>query len=791
MMRHAFPVFVAALIAGLALRFWHLGATGWQYDEVVYHQVAAGVLQHGILAEKATYGVATQPFLYEPPWYPMMLAAWFGVAEPTVTAARVLGVVFSAGSLVAIWLLLRRLTGSGPAATIAAIPLVFDGWLLYIQRFSYIENLTLFLIAAGLLAYQRAVDTDRGWVLAGVIAGVAVAVKYTAVPILLTVLLCWLILRRAHRQHLRLLGTAALIIVLDQIVLIFLWGHFYLSDTLTQIMRVLGIRSSGGTVTSPGELVHLLFRQYDVFIPSLLIALSGLAIAVGLLWRCYRERDWAPAGRQALLFSWSAAGVVTFGLSSLRFPQYFALILVPLYLLFWTTLSERLTPALRYAALGAACAAGISSWMLSTNGQQINPFQRTEQYAAGHLAPNAVVVADEQIGDLIRQPYCREQQATAPCLRKASYVITWDTFLQQTQKLGNRAFAARFRGANAVWSVTGFSGTATVWKLAVPKPKPKPPAPVVGVDVEADQNYPLAQAQAYGKRLLPFIQDTLHASGLGIVLDLCNPSFQDGPVTRCAQSLSPQDVRALAEQAAMRHLTVQVRPLVRVGPPSGWNEPARSWEGHIRPYSAANWLASLSVAERPYLAALGGIPHAQFVLGTELQGVDNAPEWPALARQATAICGCQVSVDIWRKHYLTHVTPALSVLGTDWYPVLRLPPSASQAQVTAAWEQSLSGISPGVLSATSLDETSIRATAGAYLHPFAWDINGPAAPQVQSRYFIAACQAVAKYHMKGIWFYNIPLSDNPAAPFQFPAYFVGNDGASAIASCARIIEKQS
>jgi hypothetical protein len=174
-----------------------------------------------------------------------------------------------------------------------------------------------------------------------------------------------------------------------------------------------------------------------------------------------------------------------------------------------------------------------------------------------------------------------------------------------------------------------------------------------------------------------------------------------------------------------------------------------------------------------------------------LQWFDNAPEWPVLASQARAICRCQVSVDVWDHHYLAKITPPVSALGTDWYPNLHLPASASQAQVTAAWEQSLSGISPSVLSVTSLDETSIRATAGAYLHPAAWNINGRAAPEVQSRYFIGACHAAAKYHMRGIWFYFIPLNENLAAPFQFPAYFVGNDGASAIASCARILETQS
>jgi hypothetical protein len=784
-------IFAVAVAIGAALRLSDLGQVMWQYDEIVYRLVATNLVQHGLLTEKANYLQPDQEFLYQPPWYPHLLAGWFRLTSPTIYQARVLGELLSVGTLALTWFLVRRLAGNR-IATIATIPLVFDGWLLYIQRISYIENLILLVVVAGLFLYQRAVDRPSWWrfLAAGLVLGAAGCLKFTGIYVLIAVALSWLILQREHAGHVIALSTAVAVIGLDQVYLVLRYGGAYLSETAVQIRRVFGLQQSSGSVSSLSQLIHLLLRQYDVFIPSLLIAMFGLVIAIRLLWRCYRARDWVPARPQALLFAWSAAGVVTFGLSSVRFPQYFALVLVPLYLLFWTTISERLEPAMRYAAVSLACAAGVFSWVLSADAHQINPFQRTEQYVAAHLAPSDVVVADEQIGDLIPQPYCREEQATASCLRKASYVITWDTYLQQTQKLGDKAFEGRFQGATRVWSVTGFSGTATVWKLAEPTAPKAPVAPralpIVGIDVAATQNYSPAQTRAYGRRLLRYIRGTLHANALGIVFDLCNPSFNHGPVTRCAQSLQPQDVRVLAEQAARQHLAVQVRPLIRVGPPARWNNPARSWEGLIRPDSAATWLAGLSKAEEPYLAAVRGIPHAEFVLGTELRRLQDAPEWPALVRKSKAACGCAVSVDIWDHYYLTHRTPPVSDLGTDWYPDLALRASASQAQVTAAFERSLSGVSPAVLAHTSLDETSIRATVGAYRDPANWNIAGPPAPQVQERYFTAACQTAARYGMKGIWFYFIPLDDNPAAPFRFPAYFVGNAGAKAIAQCAAL-----
>jgi hypothetical protein len=111
-----------------------------------------------------------------------------------------------------------------------------------------------------------------------------------------------------------------------------------------------------------------------------------------------------------------------------------------------------------------ACAAGIASFCGRVVGYDDNVFAEVQQYAATSIPPHAVVIADEAIGDLISQPYCREQD-TAPCRDVAGYVITWDTYLQTTRELGDPAYQKIIVGAVLVRSWTGFNGTVTVWRI--------------------------------------------------------------------------------------------------------------------------------------------------------------------------------------------------------------------------------------------------------------------------------------------------------------------------------------
>jgi hypothetical protein len=313
----------------------------------------------------------------------------------------------------------------------------------------------------------------------------------------------------------------------------------------------------------------------------------------------------------------------------------------------------------------------------------------------------------------------------------------------------------------------------------------------VGVDVEADSNYPVATARKYGRVAVAYIHNTLHAQALGIVWDFCDSSFRSSAVRRCAASLSAASVRAIVAEAGRAGLRVQLRPLIRVGPQAGWNDPRLSWEGFIRPADRPAWFRSLLRAETPYLRILRDVPGSQFVVGTEPLYTADDPGWARLLTKAQAICQCAVNMTSTGTKYSEGVMPPQATPGVDWYPHLNIPANAPQSAVTAAWEASLAKIPASLLAQTALDEVSIRGTAGAYRHPEEWGIGGRPDPQVQARYFTAACQAVKRHHMRAVFFYKIPLEDNPASPMGFPAFFVGNPGSAAIRNCSALLNGSS
>jgi len=320
--------------------------------------------------------------------------------------------------------------------------------------------------------------------------------------------------------------------------------------------------------------------------------------------------------------------------------------------------------------------------------------------------------------------------------------------------------------------------------------------PLLGVDVYSETDYTSAQTASYGSLVLPYVSHNLDAQLVGLMWDLCSPSNRSNVVEACATnsksgtgSMSAADIDDLATMAKQDGLQIQMRPIIRVGAPSGWNNPKLSWEGNINPRNEKAWFSNLLSAELPYLKVAKSVGVEQFVVGTELDHLPYSKWWPWFLRRAQSDCGCQISYAAQDTEYLHNSAnlPHVSALGTDMYPALNLSPSASQGRVTAGWEKSLRSVPESRLDRTSLDEISIRATAGAYRHPATWDDGGRADPTVQVRYFTAACATAAHYHMRALFFYYVPLNDNPAHPISFPAYFVNNGGSKAIAGCRKIL----
>jgi 4-amino-4-deoxy-L-arabinose transferase-like glycosyltransferase len=469
--RHPVLPLAALLAAGALLRFWQLGnKPDWQYDEGVYYRIAQNVALHGTLNEHISYGAIWTPYLFHPPFYFLLLAGWFDLFGSGIAQARVLGVLSSLIMLAVLFRLLWKLYGP-QAALFATTLITFDAWITYVQRVSYMENILELIIVTGLLLYQRALERPswQRFLLAGLALGMAAVFKETGVYILVAAGIYCLITRREYWGHQIFYWSAASVIGLYVLFMIrdFSYGGhvWFLQDMAIQVRRTFGLRSSGGTLTSAGSFVHLIEHQYAVFIPSLLAMLGGVVIVVRDIARCIRTRSWRPLAGKELLFSWAMAGLLIFGISSLKFPQYFSLVLIPLYCLLWVELYGWLRAALPAIAVAALVTlVGIGSFSLRVLMRHDNAFAQVQRYAADHIPRDQVVITEDSIGNLIQQPWCRVE-ALNPCGKAAAYAITWKTYLQSSFALGGREFSSLMKGATRIASFPGFSGTATVWRL--------------------------------------------------------------------------------------------------------------------------------------------------------------------------------------------------------------------------------------------------------------------------------------------------------------------------------------
>jgi 4-amino-4-deoxy-L-arabinose transferase-like glycosyltransferase len=462
----------AILAAAATARLWDIGSKpGWQVDETVYTDIATNLATSGKLSEHIQYHAAWTPFLYHPPFYFLVLAAWFKLVGPGVPQARVLAAIASLLALCLLYRLIARLHGRWTGLVTATF-LAFDGWLLYVQRVSYIENSLLVIVAAGLLLYQRALDQPSTWrfLLAGVVLGMAAVFKHTGFYVLPAVALNWLIVRREPRNHRLLLAAAGTVIVTYLAVMIVVFDRgthdWYLQQTLDQLERVSYLRVSRGTLSSSAEFIHLMTDQYIIFIPSFGTAVIGGLTAAAA---CVRAGSLRPIRRNSLLVSWSVAGLVIFGASALRFDQYFELVLIPLYCLLWTEACRfvrlrRIALPLAAAAAIAVFAANVGTFYLRVAARQDNSLYQVQQYALAHIPRSAVVITEEEIGDEIPQPWCSVAQAAA-CAVAATYAITYTSYLQRATPPDDPAFEEIIAGASDIATFHGFKETVTVLRL--------------------------------------------------------------------------------------------------------------------------------------------------------------------------------------------------------------------------------------------------------------------------------------------------------------------------------------
>jgi hypothetical protein len=316
--------------------------------------------------------------------------------------------------------------------------------------------------------------------------------------------------------------------------------------------------------------------------------------------------------------------------------------------------------------------------------------------------------------------------------------------------------------------------------------------PVVGVDLYALDNYSKDQVRAYGQTTLAYIKNVLKADAVGIVWNFYAASPYADSVKATDATLSASNVAILTEIAKQQHLMVEYRPLIMI--PSASNH----WEGGIKPFPPSRWFSSYYRLELPYLKVAQRLHVSEFVVATEMAGLNNSTLWPSFFTRISHVYHGLISYTAWDGNYFgakpgesprqsaSKLLP-VKYIGMDMYWPMNIRPDASPAEVTAAWVALFGKMPRSVLRRTAIDEMGIKAQVGGYSSPQAGDQPGAADEQVQANWFTAACQTVRHYHLRGVFFFKVDLTDNTEHPATSLSTFEGREGATAISHCARIL----
>jgi len=329
-------------------------------------------------------------------------------------------------------------------------------------------------------------------------------------------------------------------------------------------------------------------------------------------------------------------------------------------------------------------------------------------------------------------------------------------------------------------STTGLSVTAKFAPGSIGATRP-----VVGVNMYALHNYSAAQTAILGKRMLSYIKNNLHATAVDIVWRFWAPGghFSNATISN-ADTLSPANVGILAQLAQQDHLLVEFRPLVFI------KNASDAWEGNLTPASPGTWFANYYTANLPYLQVAEKYHINEYVVGTEMNGVNADQQWGGFLAKCGKVYHGQVSVAVHQSKYFppyTHIPPT-NLTGVDMYKQLQLPDQPTLSQVVEAYESFFAVMPAALLRRTAIQETGIAASANAYAKPADLTISSGLDESVQYNWFTASCEAVKRFHLRGVFFWKVDLADSPVThPAKSLSTFEGRAGAAAISKCESII----
>lgn len=470
-------IFGSIMAVAAVLRFAWIGSRpGHEWDEPVYANIASHVANGDGVMLKAQFGEQAAPYLSHPPFYFWLLGGWFKLFGEGITQARVLGALGALVALALVFLWLKSLKGPEVALLGTAL-LAIDGWIVFTNRVSWIENTQLILIVLALWAYSRAFQSEsvRWFAIAGVAVGAVIVYKQIGMFVLLAVGLNWLIQRRQGKNHVVLAVSAGLVIALYTVIMTLVYWQDgrsgFLEASLRQLQRMTYLREARGTVVSIGDVIGAATGQYIVFIATMVVAFAAFVVLAVRVWACLKEKSWMCVRENSLLFSLALTSLVFFGLISLKMPHYFVLLLIPLFLFFasevvawWHADHEMRKGAVAFgvAILVALSIGAFCGRFIAHDAHSDSALQQATSFVATNVPVNAVVVADEPVGAAIPQPYCKPERTRA-CGAAVQYVVTYESRTEYLSR--DPSFVSLIQLATPMAVFSGFKEEIVVWRM--------------------------------------------------------------------------------------------------------------------------------------------------------------------------------------------------------------------------------------------------------------------------------------------------------------------------------------
>jgi hypothetical protein len=304
-----------------------------------------------------------------------------------------------------------------------------------------------------------------------------------------------------------------------------------------------------------------------------------------------------------------------------------------------------------------------------------------------------------------------------------------------------------------------------------------------GIDIDA-YTYPGQDIAAAATADVAYIE-RLHANAVSVSF----PFFMSGPASDAVYAASstptPAQLSVLVRDAEQAGMYVSIRPLLDE---SALGISRVYWS----PVNPGAWFASYRHFLLPYAAMAQRERVQEFIVGAEFSMFASSRRWNALDRAVRTrfhgILGCS----------------------NNWGPVAFLGDGSGTAfarncgqglresidaykpqhgDLLTGWETFDSTLPGGTVET----EVGIDAVKGAYKRPYQhqWKSAVSLDTSVQAHWFAAACQAAAKEHLGGIYFWSLGFSQRPATgpTMTYQGAWAGGAGAQAISQCFARLER--